>query len=61
MIAKKYAPELQLLGVAAAAPATDLATLMTDDLNTTGGSNLTAMTIWSWSKVYGADMNQVIA
>jgi acetyl esterase/lipase len=61
MIAKKYAPELQLLGVAAAAPATDLATLMTDDLNTTGGRNLTAMTIWSWSKVYGADMNKVIA
>ena len=61
MIAKKYAPELQLLGVAVAAPATDLATLMTDDLNTTGGRNLAAMTIWSWSKVYGADINQVIA
>ena len=34
MIAKTYAPELHLVGVAAAAPATDLATLMTDDLNT---------------------------
>ena len=54
MIAKTYAPELQLVGVAAAAPATDLATLMTDDLNTMGGRNLTAMTIWSWSRVYGA-------
>jgi acetyl esterase/lipase len=61
VIAKKYAPEVQLLGVAAAAPATDLATLMTDDLDTTGGRNLTAMTIWSWSKIYGADINQVIA
>ena len=61
MIAKTYAPELQLVGVAAAAPATDLATLMTDDLSTSGGRNLTAMTIWSWSKVYGAAMDEVIA
>jgi pimeloyl-ACP methyl ester carboxylesterase len=61
MIAKSYAPELRLVGVAAAAPATDLTTLMTDDLDTTGGRNLTAMTLWSWSKVYGADMNAVIA
>ena len=37
MIAKSYAPELQLVGVAAAAPATDLTALMTDDLNTAGG------------------------
>src|SRR5580693_86011 len=61
MIAKTYAPELQLVGVAAAAPATDLATLMTDDLNTMGGRNLTAMTIWSWSKVFGASMEEVVA
>ena len=61
MIAKSYAPELHLVGVAAAAPATDLTALMTDDLDTTGGRNLTAMTIWSWSKGYGADMNAVIA
>jgi acetyl esterase/lipase len=61
MIAKTYAPELQLVGVAAAAPATDLATLMTDDLNTMGGRNLTAMTIWSWSRVYGASMEEVVA
>src|SRR3984885_2709005 len=61
MIAKSYAPELQLVGVATAAPATDLSALMTDDLNTAGGRNLTAMTIWSWARVYGADINQVIA
>src|SRR6202050_3955702 len=34
MIARTYAPELALLGVAAAAPATDLAALMTADLDT---------------------------
>jgi acetyl esterase/lipase len=61
MISKEYAPELELLGVAAAAPATDLATLMTDDLNSTGGRNLTAMTVWSWSRVYGAPADSVVA
>ena len=47
--------------MAAAAPATDLATLMTDDLNTTGGRNLTAMTVWSWSRVYGAPVDGIVA
>ncbi len=61
MIAKSYAPELQLLGIAAAAPATDLATLMTDDLNTSGGRNLTAMTAWSWARFYGAPIDSIIA
>jgi acetyl esterase/lipase len=60
IIAKSYAPELQLVGVAAAAPATDLGALMTDDLNTAGGRNITAMTIWSWARVYGAPMDDVI-
>lgn len=60
MIAKTYAPELQLVGVAAAAPATDLAALMTADLNTAGGRNLTAMTIWSWARVFGASMRSVV-
>jgi acetyl esterase/lipase len=61
MISKTYAPELQLVGVAAAAPATDLATLMTDDMNTTGGRNLTAMTVWSWARVYDAPIDKVVA
>jgi alpha-beta hydrolase superfamily lysophospholipase len=61
MISKTYAPELQLVGVAAAAPATDLATLMTDDMNTSGGRNLTAMTVWSWAQVYGAPIDSVVA
>src|SRR6201996_2619649 len=60
MIAKSYAPELELLGVAAAAPATDLIALMTDDLNTSGGRNLTAMTIWSWARVFNAPINDVV-
>jgi alpha-beta hydrolase superfamily lysophospholipase len=60
IISKSYAPELQLVGVAAAAPATDLATLMRDDLHTTGGNNLTAMTLWSWARVYGAPIEKVV-
>ena len=60
MISKAYAPELQLVGVAAAAPATDLGALMTDDLNTAGGRNLTAMTMWSWARVFNAPINEVV-
>jgi acetyl esterase/lipase len=60
MDAKTYAPELTLLGVAAAAPATELGALMNDDLDTAGGKNITAMTLWSWQRVYGAPMNKVV-
>jgi acetyl esterase/lipase len=60
IIVKSYAPELNLVGVAAAAPATDLATLLADDIDTDGGRNLTAMTLWSWSRVFGAPINQVV-
>jgi alpha-beta hydrolase superfamily lysophospholipase len=57
IISKTYAPGLELIGVAAAAPATDLATLMTDDLDTTGGRNL----VWSWSRIYDAPATSVVA
>jgi acetyl esterase/lipase len=60
LLARSYAPELDLVGVAAAAPATELVTLMGDDFKTTGGKNLTAMTLWSWSRVFGAPINKVV-
>jgi acetyl esterase/lipase len=60
IIAKDYAPELNLLGVAAAAPATDLVTLMNDDLGTVGGNNITAMTLWSWQRVFDANMDKIV-
>jgi acetyl esterase/lipase len=60
LIAKSYAPELDLRGVAAAAPATDLATLMNDDIDTVGGKNITAMTLWSWQRVFDANMEKVV-
>ena len=59
--AARYAPDLTLVGVAAAAPATDLAQLMTEDLGTGGGNNITAMTLWSWARVYGARIDKVVA
>src|SRR5580692_9935174 len=60
IIATTYAPDLDLLGVAAAAPATDLVTLMNDDIDSVGGRNITAMTLWSWQRVYGANMEKVV-
>jgi len=60
IIAKTYAPELTLLGVAAAAPATDLVTLMNQDINSVGGKNITAMTLWSWHRVYDAPLNKIV-
>jgi pimeloyl-ACP methyl ester carboxylesterase len=60
LIAKAYAPELNLIGVAAAAPATSLVTLMGDDFKTSGGKNLTAMTLWSWARVYDAPIAKVV-
>jgi acetyl esterase/lipase len=60
MIAAQYAPELRLVAVAAAAPATDLAALMQADLATPGGKNLTAMTLWAWSRIYDAPLTSVV-
>ncbi len=50
--AATYAPELALVGVAAAAPATDLETLFKVNRNGTFGRILSAYTIQTWSQVY---------
>lgn len=60
LLTAAYAPELKLVGIAAAAPATELATLLSDDFATPGGKSLTAMTLWSWNKVFGADLATVV-
>ena len=59
-LAHAYAPELQLLGVAAAAPASELSKLFNADLATPAGKVLTAYTLWSWSRVYGAPLAPVL-
>jgi acetyl esterase/lipase len=33
---------------------------MGDDFKSVGGKNLTAMTLWSWSRVYGAPIDKVV-
>jgi len=60
-IAKSYAPELKLVGIAAAAPASELITLINEDLGSIGGKNIAAMTLWSWTRVYGAPIQDVVA
>jgi len=59
-LAASYAPELKLAGVAAAAPATDLAQLLRDDISTKGGKVLTSFALWSWNRVYDAPLDPVL-
>lgn len=50
--ADAYAPELELAGVAAGAPATDLQRLLEINRDTTFGRVLSAYTLATWSRVY---------
>jgi acetyl esterase/lipase len=59
-LAASYAPELKLVGVAAAAPATYLAELFDADKETATGKELTAMTIYSWSKLYNTPATTLV-
>lgn len=59
-LAPSYAPDIKLLGVAAAAPATDLARLMQDDYSSSGGRNLLAMALYSWNQIFDAPIAQVV-
>ena len=56
--ARSYAPELQLRGVVAVSPPTDLAANM-QHADTTVRGLLTAFTARSWSRVYGADLSTI--
>jgi acetyl esterase/lipase len=60
ILSRSYAPELELVGVAAAAPATELGALMRADIATAGGKNLLAMTLWSWDRVFNAPMRELV-
>jgi acetyl esterase/lipase len=60
-LAERYAPELQLAGVAAIAPATDLAQLLRDDLATHAGAILTSYSLWTWSRFYGISVETAAA
>lgn len=60
-LARSYAPDLKLFGVAAAAPATYLIELFDADKSTASGKELTAMAIWSWSNLYGYPASSLVA
>ena len=56
-IARTYAPELELVGVAAAAPTTDLVQNVRMVPNKTVGALMTAFIGYSWSNHYGAPLS----
>ncbi len=56
--ARSYAPDLQLQGVVAVSPPTELAANM-QHADTTVRGLLTAFTARSWSRVYGADLSTI--
>jgi acetyl esterase/lipase len=58
--AADYAPELKLVGVAAAAPATNLAELFKADRQTESGRSLTSMAVYSWTRVFGLSLGDII-
>lgn len=59
-LAASYAPELKLVGVAAAAPATYLIELFNADRATAEGKELTAMALYSWSKLYNVPTSALV-
>jgi acetyl esterase/lipase len=59
-LAPGYAPDLKLVGVAAAAPAIELAKLFKDDHSTPAGEIFTALALLSWSKVYNVGLDTII-
>lgn len=59
-MAASYAPELQLLGVAAAAPAGKLAQLFHADKDTMAGAVLGSFAVESWSDLFGYEVGTVV-
>lgn len=56
-VARRYAPELDLVGIAAIVPPTDLARNMSEGSDLRARAMLTAFTATSWSRLYGAPMS----
>jgi acetyl esterase/lipase len=59
-LARRYAPELTLFGIAAAAPVTDVAQLLRDDAVERGQNVLAAYCLASWSRYYGAPLDGIL-
>ena len=59
-LAASYAPELQLVGAAAAAPVTNVAALIELQGRDPLWGALVSYTVWSWSHLYGLDPNAIL-
>ncbi|MFA5900849.1 MAG: alpha/beta fold hydrolase, partial [Hyphomicrobium sp.] len=59
-IVGSYAPELKLVGIATAAPATDLVELFKAQKGSIAGNSLTAMALMSWSRTYDLPLDTVL-
>lgn len=59
-IAAEYAPELKLVGIAAAAPATNLVELFKGQKASIAGDGLVAMALLSWSRTYNIPVSTVL-
>ena len=59
-LAPSYAPELHLLGAAAAAPATDLVALFQAKLDDAGVGVFFAELLYAWSVTYGLELASVV-
>ncbi len=59
-LADVYAPELDLVGVAAAAPATNLTALFQEKVGTTFGDVLAAYALASWRDYYGVALDDIV-
>jgi pimeloyl-ACP methyl ester carboxylesterase len=59
-LARSYAPELSLKGVAAIAPPTDLATLLRANMGSIAGRILASFTLSSWSVKYRAPLAPLV-
>jgi alpha-beta hydrolase superfamily lysophospholipase len=60
-LAKSYAPELTLVGIAASAPPTDLGALIRETGDDPVGRVFGAYALASWSKLYGISLDNVVA
>lgn len=59
-LASRYAPELDLVAVAAGGPVPDLVELFEVNIGTRVGKILIAMALYSWSETFDADLGAVV-
>lgn len=59
-LATDYAPDLDVLGVAVAAPAADLATLLDDDIGDISGVSIGSYAFTAYADHYGSDIASIL-